>query len=144
MGKINELDSIVIDTGVVFALADRGDSWHRRCLHFLNQYQGTIVIPCMVIPESCYLLNRYLGANAELSFIKSLTRKELLVDHFQSEDLERCKQVINKYRDLNLGLVDASVVAVCERRNIFAVLTTDRRHFSIIKNKSGKSFQLLP
>jgi hypothetical protein len=38
-----------------------------------------------------------------------------------------------KYSDAALGFVDASIVAVAERLKIKELLTTDRRHFSLIR-----------
>lgn len=144
MEKGKKIDSVVVDTGIIFALADRGDAWHVRCTRFIRDYRGILIVPCTVIPEACYLLNTYLGAQAELRFIQSLINREITVDHFQSEDLARCSELLTRYGDLNLGLVDASVVAVCERRNVFTILTTDRKHFSVVRSKQGRSFDLHP
>ncbi len=144
MEKEHKVDSIVVDTGAIFALADRNDAWHRRCSRFVNDYAGRLIVPCTVIPEACYLLNAYLGQPAETAFVESLLRKELSIDPFQSEDLDRCNEILRRYNDLNLGLVDASVVSTCEKRGILDILTTDRRHFSVIKSKQGKHFHLLP
>lgn len=38
----------------------------------------------------------------------------------------------------------ASVAASAERFRITTILTTDRRHFSIIRGKDGNPFTLLP
>ena len=144
MEKEQIIDSIVVDTGAIFALADRTDAWHRRCSTFVNDYAGRLIVPCTVIPEACYLLNAYLGESAEKAFVESLLRKELSIDHFQPEDLARCKELLKRYKDLNLGLVDASIVSTCERRGIFDILTTDRKHFSVVKSKQGKHFRPFP
>ena len=135
---------VAIDTGVIFALADQSDSWHARCARFLERNQGTLIVACPVIPEACYLLNSYLGAAAETAFLQSLSRGEMILDHFPDDDLSRCIELIEKYDSLNLGFVDASVVAMCERRKISAILTTDRKHFSVVRSNLGSPFQLLP
>ena len=51
---------------------------------------------------------------------------------------------MDAYPDLKIGLVDASVVAVAERLNISAIMTTDRRHFSVIRPQNCAAFTLLP
>lgn len=135
---------VALDTGVIFALADETDSWHSRCVHFVKRYEGKLIVPCAVVPEVCYFLNSYIGANAEVAFLKSVSNGELILDHFASEDLVRCHQLMDKYANLSLGFVDASVIAMCERRKISAILTTDRKHFSVVRSKSGLPFQLLP
>ena len=144
MEKEQKIESIVVDTGVIFALADRSDAWHLRCSRFVHGYSGRLIVPCTVIPEACYLLNAYLGQSAEKAFVNSLLQKEILIEHLQTEDLDRCNEILKIYNDFNLGLVDASVVSICERRRILNILTTDRRHFSVIKSKQGKHFRLLP
>lgn len=55
-----------------------------------------------------------------------------------AEDLDRICQLVDKYSDLPLGTVDASVVAVAERFPITAVATLDRKHFSIVRSKAGQ------
>jgi predicted nucleic acid-binding protein len=133
-----------IDTGVIFALADQNDLWHVRCIRFLDSYKGRLIVPCPVLPEACYFLNRYFGPKGEAAFLKSLSRGEMILDHFPDDDILRCRQLMEKYGNLNLGFVDAAVIAMCERRKISAILTTDRKHFSGVRSKLGLPFQLLP
>ncbi len=144
MEKRQARGQVAIDTGVIFALADQSDSWHVRCARFLEGNRGTLIVSCAVIPEACYLLNRYLGAAAEVAFLQSLSLGEMSVDHFVNEDLSRCVELMEKYERLNLGFVDASVVAMCERRKVFDILTTDRKHFSVVRSKLDQPFQLFP
>lgn len=129
---------------MIFALADQSDAWHVRCARFLESNRGNLIVSCAVIPEACYLLNNYLGASAEAAFLRSLSFGEMIVDHFANEDLSRCAELMKKYENLNLGFVDASVVAMCERRKIFDILTTDRKHFSVVRPKFDEPFQLFP
>ena len=143
-GKQQPPGSLAVDRGVIFALADQSDSWHVRCVRFLDRYRGKLIVPRAVVPEACYLLNNYLGAAAEAAFVESLSRRELILDHFATEDLIRSVELLDQYDSLNLGFVDASVIAMCERRKILAILTTDRRHFSVVRSKLGSAFHLFP
>jgi hypothetical protein len=136
--------AIAIDTGVIFALADRSDSWHLRCARFVKNARAEWIVSCAVIPEACYLLNSYLGSAAETAFLQSLSPDEMTIDHFRNEDLSRCLELMGKYNRLNLGFVDVCVVAMCERRNIPTILTTDRKHFSVVRSRQNRPFQLLP
>jgi predicted nucleic acid-binding protein len=38
-----------------------------------------------------------------------------------------------KFKELDLGLVDGTVVALTERRKVYQVLTTDRRDFAALR-----------
>jgi predicted nucleic acid-binding protein len=47
----------------------------------------------------------------------------------------RChrSEIDTKFSNLGLGLVDATVATVAERRKLYRILTTDRAHFSAIR-----------
>jgi len=139
-----KIDPVIVDTGIVYALADTKDSWHRQAVDFITAYQGRLIVPSPAIPEACYLLNTYLGPSAETEFVKSLVNRELVVEHFNSADLSRCIELLKKHDDSNIGFVDAAIIAIAERLNICKILTTDRRHFSIIKPKHCEALTLLP
>lgn len=59
-------------------------------------------------------------------------------------DLRRCAALIEKYRDLDLGSSDASVVAVAERLGTNQILTVDQRDFRVVRSARGRAFRLLP
>ena len=48
------------------------------------------------------------------------------------------------YPDLNLGLVDASVIALSERLGETKVATLDRRDFSVVRPRHCDALRLLP
>lgn len=59
-------------------------------------------------------------------------------------DFKRIVEILTKYKEMNIGFVDASVVAIAERMKIKKLFTTDRRHFSKIKPVHCNYFDLLP
>lgn len=144
MEKSYKIESVIVDTGIIYALADIKDAWHKKAVNFVSDFQGKILIPSSIIPEVCYLLNKYLGQSAEMAFINSLINRELIIEHFHTDDLMRCVELLKEYDKLNLGFVDASIIAISERLKIQKVLTTDRKHFSTIRPRHCKSFTLLP
>ncbi len=52
-------------------------------------------------------------------------------------DIRRCRELIATYRNLDLGLADASVVGVAERLGVRRVLTVDQRHFRAVRRREG-------
>ena len=56
----------------------------------------------------------------------------------------RADAVLRKYSDLDLGFVDASVIATAERLDATEALTTDRRHFSAVRPEHVGAFRLSP
>lgn len=144
MAKIYQVESLIIDTGIVYALADRKDKWHASAARFMSNFRGRLFVPSSIVPEACYLLNTYLGQEAELSFVQSLVDREMALEHLTFHDLPRIVELLKKYHDSNIGFVDASVVAMAERLKVCGLLTTDRRHFAAIKPQHCKEFTLLP
>lgn len=144
MAEIYKIETFLVDTGILYALADRKDKWHLRSAGFIAESAGRLVVPSTVLPETCYLLNTCIGQAAEIAFIRAVIDRELIVEQITAADLARAAEVMIAYADANIGMVDASLVAVAERLKLTKILTTDRRHFSMIKPRHCKGFQLLP
>ena len=125
-------------------MADVDDAWHERVKAFLQNITDIFVVPITVLPEICYLLNTHLGQESERKLIASITQGELRVESLTNEDFRRSFQLLETYSDVNIGFVDASMVAVAERLKIHRILTTDRKHFSIIRPRHCQAFELLP
>lgn len=133
-----------MDTGILYAAADRDDAWNDRAARWLNDFPGRVLLASPIIPEVCYLLNTYLGPDAEVKFARSLKERELSVEHFANGDLARIEELLRIYHELNLGFVDACTIALAERLKITEIATTDRRHFSAVKPEHCPAFTLLP
>lgn len=58
--------------------------------------------------------------------------------------VERHIYVTNRYGNLPLGFLDASLVALAERLDAKDLLTTDRRHFHVIRPQHARHFTLHP
>ena len=144
MAKVISIAPVLVDTGIIYALADRSDAWHLRSRTFVQNFKGKLFVPATVIPEACYLLQTHLSPQAETAFIQSIVKRALRLEQVDENDMGRAVEIMNTFNDLAIGLVDASLVAVAERLKITAVMTTDRRHFSVIKPKHCPIFTLLP
>ena len=136
--------TVLVDTGILYALADIDDAWHEPVKAFLQNITDVLIIPITVLPEICYLLNTHLGQISERKLIASITQGELRIEGLTIEDFRRSLQLLESYANVNIGFVDASIVAVSERLKINRILTTDRKHFSIIRPRHCHSFELLP
>ena len=136
--------TVVADTGALYALADKDDAWHGRVLRWWQDAPRTVTVPAVVLPEVTYLLATRIGPAAELAFVKSLADGELLVETLEVEDIIRVAILLREYADLPLGFVDAAVVAALERLGTHELLTTDRRHFSVVRPRHVRTLTLLP
>jgi len=63
---------IVVDTNVLYALADRRDEHHAECTEWFRRNDEVLLVPPTVVAEACYLIDRYLGPAAEAAFLDSV------------------------------------------------------------------------
>jgi len=127
---------LLVDTGVLFALAYRRDAWHTRVRTYLESHSGTLLAPVTILPEVAYLLRHRIGTHAERAFVAALADGELAVEHLAHKDWKRTEHL--------MGFVDASVVAVAERLKLPIIATTDRRDFSLVRPAHVERFTLVP
>jgi len=136
--------TVVADTGALYALVDRSDRWHADVVAWWATRTADVVVPVTVLPELCYLLQTRIGAKAEQSFIRAVADGEFTIESIEPEDYERIAALTDAYADLPLGFTDASVIAVAERLGTRDVLTTDRRHFGVVRPAHVRALRLLP
>jgi len=134
--------AVLVDTGILYALADEDDAWHERARQWAETTAELLIVPVTVLPEVTYLLNSRLGAAVELAFVQSAAAGELEIEPLRQQDLTRCSDVMRRYPEI--GFVDATIVAVAERLKIEVIATTDRRHFSLVKSRHTRGYQLVP
>ena len=103
-----------------------------------------ILVPVTVLPEITYLLQRRIGAAAELAFTRAVATGEFTLEPLLLEDVERAANLLDAYSDAPLGFVDATTIAMAERLAVVSIVTTDRRHFSLVRPEHIAAFRLLP
>ena len=136
--------TVIADTGALYALVDASDAWHARVVTWWREQARTVVVPVTVLPEICYLLQTRIGVAAESAFIHAVADGEFTIEALEPEDFTRIAALMDKYADLPLGFVDASVIAIAERLVTRDILTTDRRHFSVVRPRHARTLALLP
>ena len=124
--------TLVADTGGLYALYDADDRHHEKVRETLGAHRGPTVVPLPVVAEVDYFLTKYLGPAASLDFVESLLSGAFTLDHLTGRDIERCHQLLVRYRDLELGFVDAAVITVAERLRTREILTLDERDFRAV------------
>lgn len=135
---------ILVDTGVIFAVADAADNDHDACDELLASHSGGLLVPTPVVVESSWLIESRLGPVAEAAFLRSITSRELTRVDLAETDWNRAVELVEGYADLGLGLVDASVIAVAERLRIGTIATLNRRDFTVVRPRHMTAFELLP
>lgn len=136
--------SCLVDAGIIFALFDQSDRWHTRAKTFVDSYPGKLLVSASVIPEAAYLANKFLGAEAEADLVSAVSQGDFVIENLLPADYSRACVLMKQHQRMNIGFVDASNVAVCERLKLADFATVDRRHFSAIRPSHRTAFNLLP
>ena len=90
------------------------------------------------------MLRRRLGMEHEVSFLDTVLDEAFEIVDLQHADYSRVADLVETYGNLNLGFVDAAIVAVAERLNVTRVATLNYRDFAIVEPSHTKHLTLLP
>jgi hypothetical protein len=82
------------------------------------------------------LVRARLGTAAGRAFLRAVSAGEHSIAFLTPGLLRRANEIDDRYADLRLGLVDASVMAIAERHRL-PVLTFDFAHFRATRPESG-------
>ena len=133
---------IIIDTGPIVALFDKGDHYHNICKDTLKHICEPIITTLPVLTEVMYLLNfSSLAQELCLDFIES---GGIDIHSENSNLFPRIHQLMKQYADLPIDFADASLIALAEERKITTIFTLDHKDFRIYKPKHLKAFNLIP
>lgn len=109
----------------------------------LESWAGELVVSAFTAAEADHLVLTRLGIDAELALIDDLTMT-YVVEAPDAAGIKVARDLCARYRDLELGLADASMVVLAERWSTRAIATFDHRHFRAVVPLQGGAFQLLP
>jgi hypothetical protein len=97
-----------------------------------------------VLAEAAYLVRKALGASGGAALLRAASRGGFRLELPTASDLERMAESVERYADLPLGTIDASLVVTAERLGEASLATLDRRHFTIVRPTHVEAFTLLP
>ena len=98
----------------------------------------------LILAELDYLLAARAGPRAQMALLKDVAEGVYRLEPFTVEDLDEARDILEQYRDLKLGLADASVVVLARRHGVHDLLTLDERHFRAVLGPGGRPFRMLP
>ncbi len=136
--------ALILDTGPLLAALDAADPDHARCAQLLTDSAEDLVVPVLVLAELDYWCARRLSSDAWLIFLDDVLAGAYRIEPPTPADLARCRELQAHYRDLALGVVDASVVALAERLEEPKVASLDQRHFRAVRPAHVAALELLP
>jgi uncharacterized protein len=135
---------IVVDTSVIVAYMNAGDDCHELVSGWLDAAEDDLVTTPLIIAEVDHLVGARGGPAAVRALRDDLAAGAYLVEWWPGA-ITAVVSVAERYADTQLGLADASLVAVAERFATIDIATLDERHFRVLRPLTDdKAFRLLP
>lgn len=134
---------IILDSSGLLALLDRGEPDHQAVHALIAKRPGPRLVTDLVLAEVDFLILKRLGAEAERAFVDQVIEGVFLREPLADDDIRRAGAALAKYGDQDLGLTDATIMVLAERLRA-PVVTLDRRHFSLYRDRRGRPLELLP
>src|SRR5438309_3379388 len=116
---------VILDSSGVIALLNRSDDAHARCVDAAST-DDELIIPPLVLVEVDYWCRKAAASAAFASFVADIALGAYQLARLEVGDVVRSIEIADTYANLDLGIVDASVIALAERLRVAHVLTLDR------------------
>ena len=134
---------IIADTSGVFAALDRSQRLHSAVREVVDGGEAMVLSP-FVLAELDYLLATRISVSASVELLRDVEAGAYELAPFTPDDVGEARRIAEQYRDLGIGLADASIVVLSGRYECDRVLTLDERHFRALRTTGGATFTLLP
>jgi predicted nucleic acid-binding protein len=134
---------MIVDTSGILAALDDQEPRHEPALAALRAGVPRLLSP-FVLAEVDYMLAKRSGRRSQSLFLEDVAGGSYRLEAFDSDDVREARDVLDRYRDLDIGLTDASLVVLARRHNVLDLLTLDHRHFRVVRGPGDRPFRLLP
>jgi predicted nucleic acid-binding protein len=136
---------IVVDTSFVYALLDSRDRRHAEAAGWYREVDEDVATTPLVLAETDHLARTRAGAAAASAFRADLRSGAYLIEWWPAAT-RASSELADRYRDLDLSLTDASLVALAARLGTARIATFDERHFRAVRplQRGVSAFTVLP
>lgn len=135
---------IVADTSGLLAYFNDREPTHEAVAAIVAAERDPLIVSPYVVAELDYLVATRIGVEAELAVLAELSTGGYDLVGFAPEDLREIADVIERYRDQQIGIADASNVVLAQRFGTRTILTLDHRHFDVLRPISGGRYRVVP
>jgi predicted nucleic acid-binding protein len=134
---------VLVDTGAVVALVNRGDRHHAAAVEWFQRFRGQLLTTEAVITETAYVLAASPAhQRAALVWFERARGAGLLAVE-PVADYAALARIIAQYASLPCDYADASLIALAERTGVAAIATVDQRDFSVYRVRGRRRFKIL-
>lgn len=135
---------IIADTSGLIPYFNESDPDHEAIAAWIEARNPVMVVSPFVVAEIDYLVTTRCGVNTELAVLGELAGGAFELATINAESLATAAGVVKRYRDLGIGITDASLVVLAERYRTRTILTLDQTHFRVLRPLDGGHFKLVP
>lgn len=132
----------VADTGPLVAIIRAREESHARCSAALKQLRPPLLTCWPVLTEAAWLLRGEPGGTRALG--RLLESGAVALVELDEAALHWIIAFMERYHSVGAQMADAALMYVAEREGIDAVLTLDRRDFSIYRTTDGRALDIFP
>lgn len=135
---------ILADTSGLLALFNEREPRHADVRSALSELRSPLIVSPYVVAELDYLVSTRIGVSAEMAVLRELSGPGYELAAVSAALLLTATELIEQYADQQIGVTDASIVALAQEYRTDRVLTLDRRHFEVLRTAEGAPFSLIP
>lgn len=133
---------VVVDAAPLVAAADRRDTAHRLAISIFADIDLDLLVPDPVIAEVDHLLRDRVSAAVARAFLEDVREGAYLRVVLDPVLFGRAVDYDRRHADLDLGIADASVMAVAEAERA-PILTFDFADFRATRPMRGGFWRLV-
>jgi uncharacterized protein len=130
------VEKVLVDTGPLVSAIDRRDAAHEVAATLIGKLRRNAVVPTPVLVEVDQILRSRAGHAAARTFLKATVGGEREIAYMSAGLVRRATELDERYADLQLGFVDACVMAFAERHEL-PILTFDFTDFRATESATG-------
>lgn len=127
-----ENNTLFVDTGAWFALADKSDQHHSQAVKVYPNLLSSchhLTTTNLVIAETYVLIRRAIGHQPAISFLENIAASPRVIKIYSDSALEEAAEdILRKYQDQDLSYTDAVSFAVMKQYGIIQAFSFDQ-HF---------------
>jgi predicted nucleic acid-binding protein len=133
---------VLIDTGAILALLDRGDDWHEACVDAFQQLRLPLLTSEAVLTELFHLVG---DSRHEMETAwRFLHSGAVILASIENSELPHIHALMSRYWDRPMDFADATLVYLAKREGLSSVFTVDQSDFNTYRIDGRKRFRIVP
>lgn len=135
---------MIVDTSALLAYFDAQEPQHVAVASAIDAAEPPLVVSPYVIAELDYLVLTRHGPAAEHAVLSELAGGAWELAAMDGPRLTAATRIVEQYRDVPIGVTDASNIVLAQAYRTRDIATLDRRHFTVLRFGDGSAPRLLP